>query len=415
MLTTDVKTVSKLEKINEDKLTKLVANGRVVIPHNPHHDLKKVCGIGENLRVKVNANLGTSLDYVNFDEELEKARIAVKYGADAVMDLSIGGDIEKIRKLILKELDVPFGTVPIYQAGIRGIVHRGAIVHMTEDDMFNAIESHAKDGVDFIVVHAGVTLESVNRLKNQKRLINIVSRGGAFHTSWILYNEKENPFYSNFEYLLEIAKKYDLTLSLGDGFRSGCIHDANDRVKLQELLIIGELVEIARQHKVQVIVEGPGHVPLNLIESNIRIMKSVTKGAPYYVLGPLVTDIAPGYDHIAAAIGGALAGFVGADFLCYVTPSEHLCLPTVEDVKEGVIAARIAAHAADVAKGISTDWDLNMAKYRNALNWKGMLKLSIDPDKATEYRAKRKPVEKEVCSMCGKLCAIKILRDYLKP
>jgi len=309
---------------------------------------------------------------------------------------------------------VPFGTVPIYEAGIGAAKRKGAVVDMSEDDMFNAFEQHAKDGVDFVVAHCGVTLESVNRLKKQHRIVDIVSRGGSFHTAWIIHNKKENPIYDNFDYLLEMAHKYDLTLSLGDGFRSGCIYDANDRVKIQELLIIGELVERAREKGVQTIVEGPGHVPLNLIESNIRIMKSVTKNAPYYVLGPLVTDIAPGYDHIVSAIGGAIAGYAGADFLCYVTPSEHLSLPTVDDVKEGVIAARIAAHSANLARGLGWDRDIQMAKARRDLDWEEMFRLVIDPEKARRYRDSRKPANEEVCSMCGDLCAIKLPRKFLK-
>ncbi|UCF09054.1 MAG: phosphomethylpyrimidine synthase, partial [Thermoplasmata archaeon] len=333
--------------------------------------------------------------------------------SDAVMDLSIGGDLPDIRKRLLEVVEVPFGTVPIYEAGIAA-AKRSAVVDMTEDDMFNAFENHAKEGVDFAVAHCGVTMESVNRLKKQHRILDVVSRGGSFHTAWILHNEKENPLYENYDYLLELAGKYDLTLSLGDGFRSGCIYDANDRAKIQELLIIGELVERAREYGVQTIVEGPGHVPLNLIESNISIMKSATKNAPYYVLGPLVTDIAPGYDHIVSAIGGAIAGLAGADFLCYVTPSEHLSLPTVEDVKEGVIAARIAAHSANLARGIGMERDLEMAQARRDLDWDKMFSLVIDPEKARRYRDERRPAHEDVCSMCGDLCAIKLPRKYLR-
>jgi phosphomethylpyrimidine synthase len=301
-----------------------VAEGRVTVPRNPIHSPKPLA-LGEGLSVKVNANLGTSPDHVDVDEEIEKANVALEYGADAIMDLSIGGDLNDIRRRLIAVVDKPFGTVPIYQAGISAIKKRGAVVDMTEDDIFNSFEMHAKDGVDFVVAHCGITLESVLRLKRQKRIVDLVSRGGSFHTAWILHNEKENPIYENYDYLLEMAKKYDITLSLGDGMRSGCIYDANDRAKMQEMLIIGELVERARECGVSTIVEGPGHVPLNLIESNIKIMKSATKNAPYYVLGPLVTDIAPGYDHIVGAIGGAIAGFAGADFLCYVTP-QNICL-----------------------------------------------------------------------------------------
>ncbi len=408
-----IRKVSEAEGVDAEKLRKRVAEGRVTIPFNPIHSPEPL-GVGEGLNVKVNANIGTSPDHVDMDEELEKARIALKFGSDAVMDLSIGGDLDEIRKKLLEVVNKPFGTVPIYQAGIEAIKKRGAVVDMSEDDMFNAFEKHAKDGVDFVVAHCGITLESVNRLKNQKRIVDLVSRGGSFHTAWILHNEKENPIYKNYDYLLEIAQNYDLTLSLGDGMRSGCIYDANDRAKMQELLIIGELVERAREKGVSTIVEGPGHVPLNIIESNIQIMKSATKNAPYYVLGPLVTDIAPGYDHIVGAIGGAIAGYAGADFLCYVTPSEHLSLPTVEDVKEGVIAARIAAHSADLARGFGWDMDIQMAKARRDLNWEEMFKLVIDPEKAKGYRDLRKPTYEEFCSMCGDLCAIKLPKKYLR-
>jgi phosphomethylpyrimidine synthase len=408
-----VKEVARAEGVEAEKLRKMVAEGRVVIPCNPIHS-PKLLGIGEGLSVKVNANIGTSPDHADVEEEVQKAKIALEYGSDAVMDLSIGGDLDEIRKRLIEVVDMPFGTVPIYQAGIGAVKKKSAVVDMTEDDMFNAFERHAKDGVDFTVAHCGVTLESVNRLKKQNRLVDLVSRGGSFHTAWILHNEKENPLYENFDYLLELAAKYDLTLSLGDGFRSGCIYDANDRAKIQELLIIGELVERAREKGVQTIVEGPGHVPLNLIESNIKIMKSVTKNAPYYVLGPLVTDIAPGYDHIVGAIGGAIAGYAGADFLCYVTPSEHLSLPTVEDVKEGVIAARIAAHSADLARGLGWDKDIQMAKARRDLNWEEMFNIVIDSKRARQYRDDRKPTYEEFCSMCGDLCAIKLPRKYLR-
>ena len=412
-VTEEIRKVAEAEGIDAEKLRKRIAEGRITIPFNPIHSPEPL-GVGEGLTVKVNANIGTSPDHADFDEEVEKAKVALKYGSDAVMDLSIGGDLNEIRRKLIEVVDKPFGTVPIYQAGIEAVKKRGTVVDMSEDDMFNAFEKHAKDGVDFVVAHCGVTLESVNRLKKQNRIVDLVSRGGSFHTAWIIHNKKENPIYENYDYLLEMAKKYDLTLSLGDGMRSGCIYDANDRAKMQELLIIGELVERAREKGVSTIVEGPGHVPLNLIESNIRIMKSVTKNAPYYVLGPLVTDIAPGYDHIVGAIGGAIAGYAGADFLCYVTPSEHLSLPTVEDVREGVIAARIAAHSADLARGLGWDKDVEMAKARRDLDWDSMFKLVIDPEKAKGYRDQRKPTYEEFCSMCGDLCAIKLPRKYLR-
>jgi len=411
--TPQMKDVARCEKIAVDVVRKGVAAGQIVIPCNSIHAPSSL-GIGKGLRVKVNANIGTSREHCNFKEELEKAKVAVDAGAHAVMDLSTGGDLDKIRRALLKTVAVPFGTVPIYQAGIEAIEKRGSIVDMTEDDMFTMVESQAKQGVDFAVVHVGITKESVERLRKQKRLIPMVSRGGSFHMAWILHHDQENPFYKNFDYLLEIAKGYDLTLSLGDGMRSGALSDSNDRAKFQELLIIGELVEKARKFGVQTMVEGPGHMPLNDIQANIQVMKTVTKEAPYFVLGPLVTDIAPGYDHFVGGIGGAFAGFCGADFLCYVTPAEHLCLPDKNDVRDGVIATRIAAHAADLARGVDRDIDRTFSTAREALDWKKMFELCIDPAKAKEYRAKRSPSEDtKACSMCGNLCALEMVKKYL--
>jgi len=412
-VTKQIKEVSKAEHVDTEIIRRRVASGKIAIPYNPIHSPHSL-GIGKGLRVKVNANIGTSREHCSLKEEIEKAKVAVEAGAHALMDLSTGGDLDKIRKSLLKTVNIPFGTVPIYQAGIEAIKKHGAIVDMTQDDMFNSFEQQAKQGVDFAVVHVGVTKESVERLRKQKRLIPMVSRGGAFHMAWILHNEQENPLYKNFDYLLEIAKKYDITLSLGDGMRSGALHDSNDRAKFQELLVIGELVEKAREYGVQTIVEGPGHMPLNDIPANIQVMKTVTKEAPYFVLGPLVTDIAPGYDHFVGGMGGAIAGFAGADFLCYVTPAEHLSLPDKNDVREGVIATRIAAHATDLARGIDRDVDLNFSKARENLDWKKMFDLCIDPKKAKEYREKRLPMEHtKACSMCGELCAIEIVKKYL--
>ena len=413
-VTGQIKNVSKEEKIDVDIIRQHVASGKIVIPFNPIHS-PKALGIGKGLRVKVNANIGTSREHCHLKEEIEKARVAVEAGTHAVMDLSTGGNLDDIRTKLLKTVKIPFGTVPIYQTGIEAIKKHGAIVDMTEDEMLNMFEHQAKQGIDFAVAHVGVTKQSVERLRKQNRLIPMVSRGGAFHMAWILHHEQENPIYKDFDSLLEIAKKYDVTLSLGDGMRSGALYDSNDRAKFQELLIIGELVERAREKGVQTMVEGPGHMPLNDIQSNIQVMKTVTREAPYFVLGPLVTDIAPGYDHFVGGIGGALAGFVGADFLCYVTPAEHLALPDKNDVRDGVIATRIAAHAADLARGIDRDIDFNFSKAREDLQWNRMFELCIDPKKAKEYRDKRKPVEDtNACSMCGKLCAIEIVKKYLK-
>lgn len=408
----EIKEIAKKENVNSEKLRRAFIQGRIVIPKNPIHNPISL-GIGENLRVKINANIGTSPDYINLKEEIEKSKIAVKYGADTIMDLSIGGNIDEIRKKIIKEVRVPIGTVPIYQSGIE-CMKKGSIVDMTEDSIFNAIEKHAKDGVDFMTVHCGVNKQSVERLKRQKRVCGVVSRGGSFLTAWIIHNKKENPLYENYDYLLELANKYEFTLSLGDGLRPGCIADATDRVQIQELITIGELVERAREKNVQAIVEGPGHIPLNHIEANVRLEKTICKNAPFYVLGPIVSDIFPGYDHIVSAIGGALAGYYGADFLCYVTPAEHLSLPTIEDVKEGVIASKIASHVSNLSRGKDYEIDLKVAKNRVELNWEEMFSKIIDKEKAEKYRKKRFPKNKEVCSMCGELCAMKLTKEYLK-
>ena len=411
-LTSEVRAVAKREGVDPELVRRGVAKGRIIIPCNPIHS-PEPCGIGEGLGVKVNVNIGTSRDHISLKEELQKARIAVHYGADALMDLSTGGDIDRVRRAILKEVRIPVGTVPIYQTGLR-MARESAVVDMDEDDIFNGIIKHARDGVDFMTVHCGITQESVSWLKRSTRITDVVSRGGAFLVAWILHNDKENPLYENFDYLLELAKEHEFALSLGDGLRPGCVHDATDAPQLQELFILGDLVKRARKKGVQAMVEGPGHVPLDQIEANVRIEKSVCDGAPFYVLGPLVTDIAPGYDHITAAIGGALAAYHGADFLCYVTPSEHLSLPTPEDVREGVIASKIAAHAADLARGRGRERDDAMAKARKELDWEAMFAQSIDPDKARTYRSRGHNEDSEGCSMCGDVCAIKIVKEYLK-
>ena len=394
-----------------------IAGGRVVVTKNLGRETAPL-GIGEGLRVKVNANLGTSKDICDLNRELEKVRAAVDAGTDTIMDLSTGGDIDAIRRRILKETNVPLGTVPIYQAAIEAQEKHGAIVDMTEDDIFKVIERQCKDGVDFITVHCGITKESVNRVIHQNRLMGIVSRGGTFLTAWIIHNKMESPLYENYDYLLEIAKEHDVTLSLGDGLRPGCIHDATDGPQIHELLIIGELVERARKAGVQAMVEGPGHIPLNEIEANVRLEKSVCKGAPFYVLGPLVTDVAPGYDHIVGAIGGAVAALAGADYLCYVTPTEHIGLPDVDDVREGVLVTRIAAHAADLFRKGETalDWDYSMSKARSDLDWERQIKLALDPAKVRRIRDSRSPkgLMDEGCSMCGDFCAIKILKEYIR-
>lgn len=412
--TEDMKVVAKKEGKSVEFIMKKLVEGRLIIPRNIKREKIEVKGIGEGLRTKVNANVGTSPDYADIGEEVEKAKVAVKYGADSVMDLSIGGEIDEVRRQILKTVNVPVGTVPIYQAGIEA-AEGGSVVDMGSDDIFNSIRKHAEDGVDFVTVHCGVTKSTIEVLRRQHRLTDLVSRGGSFLAAWIIHHGKENPLYMEFDYLLEVAREFDLTLSLGDGLRPGSLADASDRAQFQELLTLGDLVERAWDKDVQVMVEGPGHLPLDHIEANVKLEKSVCKGAPFYVLGPIVTDIAPGHDHIVGAIGGALAAWAGADFLCYVTPSEHLCLPSIEDVKEGVIAAKIAAHVADVVKGIDVERDNEMAKARKELNWTRQFELAIDPEKATELRRRRPPMlDQQVCAMCGKWCAIKMVDNYLK-
>lgn len=411
--TPEMKKIAQEEGVSVEHVLSKVAEGRIVIPRNAARENVGALGIGEGLRTKINANVGTSPDYSEIDEEVEKAEVAVEYGADTVMDLSIGGDVDKVRKKILSAVDVPVGTVPIYQAGLKPS-GGGSVVDMSSDDIFNAIRKHAEDGVDFVTVHCGVTRDTVESLKKKGRLMDFVSRGGSFLAAWILHNDRENPLYTEFDYLLELAEDFDLTLSLGDGLRPGCLADASDRAQFQELFTLGELVDRVREENVQVMVEGPGHLPMDQIEANVKIEKTTCDGAPFYVLGPIVTDIAPSYDHLVGAIGGALAARSGADFLCYVTPSEHLCLPSLEDVKRGVIASKIAAHSADVARGVDVEWDEKMAKARKNFDWQKQFELAVDPEEARRLRAERPAeLDPETCSMCSDYCALKMVRDYL--
>ena len=406
--------VAQAEDVEAEFVRRGVADGAIVIPANTRHGGLVPCGIGQGMKTKVNANIGTSSDFGNIDTELEKLHIAIATGADAVMDLSTGGDIAAIRRAIIAHSSLPIGTVPIYQAGIAAIDKHSAIVKMTPDDLFAAIEEHARDGVDFITVHCGVTQSAIGRLRQQGRVADVVSRGGAFLIAWILHNERENPLYEQYDRLLEIACEFDVTLSLGDGMRPGCLADATDRAQVEELLVIGELVQRAWQAGVQVMVEGPGHLPLNQIEANVRLEKSICKGAPFYVLGPLVTDVAAGYDHITGAIGGAVAAAAGADFLCYVTPSEHLSIPNTEDVRQGVIASRIAAHAADIVKGVrgAAEWDRKMSIARKELDWEEQARLSLDPERSHQVHRQRSSTGK-ACSMCGDYCAMELVAQYL--
>jgi phosphomethylpyrimidine synthase len=409
-----IKHIAAKEGVETDFIIQGLSDGEIIIPANVNHTNLIPCGIGKGLRTKVNANIGTSSDFCDLNTELRKLQTAINFGADTVMDLSTGGDISAIRRTILRASTIPLGTVPIYQAGIEAIENHGAIVNMTVNEIFAVIEEHAKDGVDFMTVHCGVTQASLARLKKQGRMADIVSRGGAFLIGWMLHNDKENPLYQYYDRLLDLALEYDFTLSLGDGMRPGCLADATDRAQIEELIILGELVERSRKAGVQAMIEGPGHLPLNQIATNVQLEKSLCRGAPFYVLGPLVTDVGAGYDHITAAIGGAIAAAAGADFLCYVTPTEHLSLPNIEDVKEGVIASRIAAHAADIVKGVkgAKEWDEQMSRARKALDWKTQTELSLDGELARQIHA-RIPAGGATCSMCGKYCAMAIVEEYL--
>ncbi|WP_038057632.1 phosphomethylpyrimidine synthase ThiC [Thermodesulfobacterium hydrogeniphilum] len=416
-VTEEMKICAQNEDVSEEYIREELTKGEIVICRNKKGFVKKFCAIGKGLKTKINVNIGTSKDRPNVEEELEKLQVALKYGADTIMDLSTGGNLDEIRKVIRENCPVPLGTVPIYQAAIEAVEkHHKSIVEMTVSEIFKVIEKQAEDGIDFMTVHCGVTKESLQRLKNKERILGVVSRGGSFLAEWIIYNNKENPLYEHYDELLEIARTYDVTLSLGDGLRPGCIADATDEAQIQELILLGELTLRAWDKGVQVMIEGPGHVPLDQIETNVKLQKKLCHGAPFYVLGPLPTDIAPGYDHLVGAIGGAIAASAGADFLCYLTPAEHLRLPTIDDVREGTIASKIAAHIGDLVKGIKSawEWDLKMAKARAKLDWEEQIELSIDPEKARRYRIEGGISKSKACSMCGPYCAIKIFEEAFK-
>ena len=414
IITRQMEVVAQSEGLEAEFIRQGVAGGRIVIPSNINHSGLVPCGIGQGLSTKVNANIGTSSDFGDINTELEKLRVAIDSGADTAMDLSTGGDIQAIRQAIIASSSLPIGTVPIYQAGIEAIDRHEAIVKMTADELFGVIEEHVRDGVDFITVHCGVTQSAIARLKQQGRVADVVSRGGAFLIGWIIYNERENPLYEQYDRLLEICREFDVTLSLGDGMRPGSLADATDRAQVEELLTLGELVQRAQEAGVQVMVEGPGHLPLNQIETNVHLQKAVCKGAPFYVLGPLVTDIGAGYDHITGAIGGAIAAAAGTDFLCYVTPSEHLSIPDFEDVRQGVIASRIAAHAADIVKGVkgAEERDRRMSEARKKLDWEEQARLSLDPARSRRVHGQHTTAG-SACSMCGKYCAMELVDKYL--
>ncbi len=408
IVTPEMHEVAHREQVDVQWLMHEMAEGRIVIPKNMNHKFP-ARGIGRGLSTKINANIGTSEKHCCIDEEIDKMKEAIKYGADAVMDLSTGGDLRHILQQIISESPVMVGTVPIYGVATRLLVQCKRIAQMDPEELFDEIESQAQLGVDFMTLHCGVTKSTLSFLDNDERVCGIVSRGGALLKRWIVDNNKENPLYEQYNRVLDICKRYDVTLSLGDGLRPGCGADATDRGQIAELLVLGELVDRARKEGVQVIVEGPGHMPFDQIEANMKLMKRLCHNAPFYVLGPLVTDSAPGYDHIVGAIGGTLAAIHGADFLCYVTPAEHLCLPNISDVKEGVMASRIAAHSADIVKGIENcrSRDYVISKARRELDWGTIFKNALDPELAQKRKAESESSDEDHCSMCGNLCAVK--------
>ncbi|WP_406657785.1 phosphomethylpyrimidine synthase ThiC [Methanolobus sp. ZRKC2] len=412
IITPQMEAVARDEGIEAKTICSCVAKGLISIPNNPVRDCR-VVGIGKYLSTKINANIGTSRDHINIDDEIEKAKTAEAFGADALMDLSTGGDLDLIRKKIMDAVNLPIGSVPIYQAA----ASQKAVVDMTSDDMFNAVRKHAKDGIDFVTIHAGVNQDSLKRIKQGNRITDIVSRGGSFTLAWMLHNGEDNPFYSEYDYLLEIAQEYDMAVSLGDGMRPGCIHDASDGPSFMEFITLGELVKRTKEANIQCFVEGPGHVPIDEIELSVKGMKNLCDQAPLYLLGPLVTDIAPGYDHITGAIGGTFAGMCGADFLCMTTPAEHLALPTNDDIREGTIITKIAAHAADLAKEGQKERaraiDDRMAHARKNLDWETQYSLAIDGERARNVRESRM-TGSDACSMCGDLCAMKIVSKALE-
>ena len=412
IVTSQMKSVLADEPVEQDYLLQGVAEGRIVIPANKNHGNLKGAGIGEGLRTKINVNLGVSQDCRNTEMEIQKVKDALALKADAIMDLSTCGDTRAFRRELAAISPVMIGTVPVYDAvGCSDL----PLEDLTVDHFFDTVLKHVEDGVDFLTIHAGLNRTAAERLAKNKRLTHVVSRGGSLLLDWMVAKDRENPFYEHFDRLLDICRQYDVTLSLGDGLRPGCLKDATDAPQIQELIILGELTKAAWEQDVQVMIEGPGHVPLNEVVSNMQIQKKLCHGAPFYVLGPVVTDVAPGYDHITSAIGGALAAANGADFLCYVTPAEHLRLPDNQDVKEGIVAARIAAHAADIAKGLpgAIEWDHQMSQARRDLDWPRMMSLAMDPEKANKYRETSKPYDDAVCTMCGDMCAVKRSRDIM--
>lgn len=406
-----MRSVAKTESVPVSRILKGVADGTVIIPRNNRRSIARPCAIGAGMSVKINANIGTSTDKPSLSEELKKLDACVRIGADCVMDLSVGGDLPKIRAAVVEHSPVPVGTVPVYEIAVNAQKHDGDCLTFGIDDILAVLEAQAAAGVDFFTIHAGATRRSLGQLSRRKRLLGVVSRGGAMLAAWMAANRKENPFYEHFDAVLDICRRYDVTVSLGDALRPGSIFDATDPAQIAELKILGQLARRCRKAGVQVMIEGPGHVPLSQVAQNMRLQKKYCDGAPFYILGPLVTDVAAGYDHIAGAIGAAFAAWQGADFLCYLTPAEHLRHPSLEDVREGVIASKIAAHAADICRGNkkALAWDRKMSVARAARDWKAQIALSVDPEKASRYRHSSMPRHKGVCSMCGEFCSIKMM------
>ena len=413
IITKEMDSAAKKEQMDVRELMALMAKGQVIIPCNKKHTSLEPNAIGSMLRTKINVNLGISRDCKDMDMEIEKVNNAVKMGAESIMDLSSYGDTRTFRRRLTKECPAIIGTVPIYDAVV---YYHKPLKEITSRQWLDIVRMHAEDGVDFMTIHCGINKETAGKFKRNKRLTNIVSRGGSIIFAWMEMTGQENPFYEHYDEILDICREYDITMSLGDACRPGCIQDASDISQIEELITLGELTKRAWEKDVQVMVEGPGHMPLDQIEANMKIQQTLCQGAPFYVLGPLVTDIAPGYDHITAAIGGAIAATYGASFLCYVTPAEHLRLPNLEDVKEGIIASRIAAHAADIAKGVkgAADWDNQMSTARKKLDWEEMFRLCMDPEKAGRYRAEAKPEKEDTCSMCGNFCAVRNMNRILE-
>ena len=412
IITKEMEIAAKKENMDVKELMEYMAKGQVIIPCNKLHTSIEPNAIGSMLKTKINVNLGISRDWKDMDMEIEKVNNAVKMGAESIMDLSSYGDTRTFRKRLTKECPAMIGTVPIYDAVV---YYHKPLKEITSKEWIDIVRMHAEDGVDFMTIHCGINKATAGRFKANRRLTNIVSRGGSIIFAWMEMTGDENPFYEHYDEILDICREYDITMSLGDACRPGCLKDASDISQIEELVTLGELTARAWEKDVQVMVEGPGHMPMNQIAANMEIQKTICKGAPFYVLGPLVTDIAPGYDHITAAIGGAIAAASGASFLCYVTPAEHLRLPSLDDVKEGIIASRIAAHAADIAKGVkgAIEWDHQMSLARKKLDWEEMFDICIDPEKARRYRAEAKPEKEDTCSMCGNFCAVKNMNRIL--